>query len=253
MSYRIKPEQKPGLAGEGQFLSGMDHVLAAVEQHRRTVLLGLASVLVASVAIGTAVWYYQGQAATAFELHHQAMQRYLDRPADKPAQADANLKQAIELYRQIVDQYPRSPVAPLALYQLGNALVQANDLAAAIEVYRKFTVDYGANKTLLGMVYQRLGFAYLLKGDREEAAKAFAAVLEVPGASNKDQAIFELGKLEESQSRPEAALARYQELTKDYPISPFASEAAVRIKALEVKKTPDAGSAPAPAQTTPSK
>jgi len=242
MSYRIKPEHKTGLAGEGQFLSGMDHFLASVEEHRRTVLLGLAAVVAAAAAIGAAVWYYQNQAAKALDLQRQAMQLYLDRPVDKPAQADDNLKKAIELYRQILDQYPRSPAAPLALYHLGNALVQANNLPAAVEVYRKFTQDYGANKNLLGLVYQRLAFAHLLNGDREQATKAFLAVLEVPGASNKDQAIFELGKLEESQSRPEGALARYQELTKDYPLSPFASEASVRIKALEVKKAPEPGS-----------
>lgn len=258
-SYRIKPDSKTGLAGDGQFLSGMDHFLGTIEEHRRTVLLGLVALLVAAAAIGAAVWYYHGQSAKAFELQRQAMQLYLDRPADKPAKADENLKNAIGLFQQVVEQYPRSPVAPLALYHLGNALVQANDLAAAVEVYRKFTVDYGANKNLLGMVYQRLGFAHLLNGDRDQATKALSAVLEVPGASNKDQAIFELGKLEESQSRPEGALARYQELTKDYPLSPFASEAAVRIKALEVKKAPEAGSQqgsappPAPPKSDPSK
>jgi tetratricopeptide (TPR) repeat protein len=95
------------------------------------------------------------------------------------------------------------------------------------------------------MVYQRLGYAYLLKGDADQAAKAWSAAVEVPGALNKDQALFELGKLEESQSRPEGALARYQDLMKTYPNSPFTGEAAVRIKALEAKKSPpDAGSAP---------
>jgi outer membrane protein assembly factor BamD (BamD/ComL family) len=70
-------------------------------------------------------------------------------------------------------------------------------------------------------------------------------VLDVDGALNKDHTLFELAKLEESQSRPEGAAARYQELMKGYPNSPFAGEAAVRIKALEAKKTP-AESAPSP-------
>jgi tetratricopeptide (TPR) repeat protein len=129
----------------------------------------------------------------------------------------------------------------MALYHLGNALVQANDLTGAIEAYKQYIATSGSNKVLLGLVYQRLGFVHLLNGDRDQAVKAFSAILEVPGSLNKDQAIFELGKLEESQSRPEGALARYQDLTKSYPNSPFASEAAVRIKALEVKKAPDAG------------
>jgi hypothetical protein len=87
----------------------------------------------------------------------------------------------------------------------------------------------------------------LIKGDRDQAAKALSAVLEIPGALNKDNVLFELAKLEESQSRPEGAVAHYQNLMKDYPNSPFASEAAIRVKVLEPKKPADgAVSQPAP-------
>ena len=69
--------------------------------------------------------------------------------------------------------------------------------------------------------------------------------------------------MEESQSRPEGALAHYQDLMKNYPNSPFTSEAAVRVKVLEVKKSPDspptgatapsAASAPASPPESPAK
>ena len=117
---------------------------------------------------------------------------------------------------------------------------------------------YGANVSLLGLVHQKLGYAYLLKGDRDQAAKAYSTILEIPGSLNRDHALFELARLEESQSRPEGALAHYQDLMKNYPNSPFTSEAAIRVKVLEVKKSSEAtptvpvSSAPAPAQTTPS-
>lgn len=241
MSYRIRLDQKDGTPGEAQLLSSMDRFLVTVQENRAKVLAGLVALLVVLAAIGGAVWYGQRQADEAFELSRQAMVLSLDRPADKPAVADENLKKAINLYRQVIEQHPRSPVAPMALYNLGNALVQANDLPGAVEAYKRYIATYGSNKVMLGLVYQRLAFVHLLNGDREQAVKAFSAIMEVPGALNKDQAIFELGKLEESQSRPEGALARYQDLTKNYPNSPFASEAAVRIKALEVKKSPDVG------------
>ncbi|MER3425099.1 MAG: hypothetical protein C4293_19595, partial [Nitrospiraceae bacterium] len=60
-----------------------------------------------------------------------------------------------------------------------------------------------------------------------------------------------LGKLEETHSRPEGALARYQELMKDFPNSPFTGEAAVRIKALEAKKNPETPAAGSPAGSMP--
>jgi TolA-binding protein len=117
---------------------------------------------------------------------------------------------------------------------------QANDLPAAIETYQRFMLLYGNQSPLAGLVQQRLAYSYLLKGDRDQAAKAFADIVERPGALLKDQALFELARLEESQSRPEGALARYQELIKTYPTSPFASEATIRTKVLDVKPTKDA-------------
>jgi TolA-binding protein len=200
-------------------------------------------------------WYDHRQAQQAVELERQATKLYLDQPIDQPVVAEEHLKKAIELYRQIVTDYPRAPVTPVAVFRLGNALAQAKDAAGALETYTRYIRHYGVNKQLLGLVYQRLGYVHLVQGDREQAVKAFTAVLDVPEASNKDQVLFELGKLEETLSRPEGALARYQELMKAYPNSPFASEAAVRMKALEVKKMPEAldpGSGTTPASPSPS-
>jgi outer membrane protein assembly factor BamD (BamD/ComL family) len=248
MSYRIKIAPKSHGTDEAQLRSGMEHLLDALQEYRRAIGMALA-VLIIAVALLLAVgWYEHRQGQQALELERQATKFYRDRPPNQPERAGTNLKQAIELYRRIVNDYARAPVTGVALYQLGNALAQANDTAGAIEAYKRYSMNYGNNKTLLGLVYQRLAYTYLVQGDREQAVKAFSAVLEVPGALNKDQVLFELGKLEETLSRPEGALARYQELMKAYPNSPFASEAAVRIKALEVKKTPgESGSGEPPA------
>ena len=104
------------------------------------------------------------------------------------------------------------------------------------------------------MVLQRLGYAYLIKGDQDAATKVFTTALEMPGTLNKDQVLYELGKIEEAQSRPEGALARYQDLSKTYPNSPFAGEAAVRAKALEMKTSsaPVTGASSSPARQVPS-
>jgi tetratricopeptide (TPR) repeat protein len=243
MSYRIKVGSKSPPTDEAQLLNRMERLAFLVQEHRQGIWVGVTVLLAAVAAVAAIIWVDHRNAEQALNLNAQAMRLYLDRPPDQRVKADENLKQTIKVFRQLVEQYPRVPSAPLTLYYLGNALVQVNDLGGAIEAYKKFIVLYGANRTLLGLVYQRLGYAYLLNGDRDQAVKAFVAVLDldVVGAFNKDHALFELGKLEETQSRPEGALARYQELTKGYPTSPLASEAAVRIKALQVKREHESG------------
>ncbi|MBI5777077.1 MAG: tetratricopeptide repeat protein [Nitrospirae bacterium] len=241
MSYRIKHEAKTIHADEAHLLSGMEHLLIWLEQNRRSVLIGVLVAALAIAAVVGALWYDARQDEAAADLYQQAAQLSLDRPADNAAKAEDNLKQAIALYRRVVEEHPRSRSAQLALFQLGNALVQINDVKGGIEAYSKYVATYGTNAMMLGLVHQRLAYAHLLNGDREAAVKAFLNVVALPGTLNKDHVLFELGKLEESLARPEGALAHYQDLVKVFPNSPLAGEAAVRMKALEAKKTPASG------------
>ena len=254
MSYRIKVPAKVDPLDEAHLLTGVERFLLVLQEQRRAVLVGLGVLLVAAAVVAGVIWYDYQATLKARELDQEATLHYVNRPVDDPKKSHEQLAQAINLYKQVVDQYPRSPVAPLALFHLGNAQVLANGVDAGIETYKRFMLLHGSNTSLLGLVQQRMAYAYLVKGDRDQAVKAFTGILEIPGALNKDHVLFELAKLEESQSRPEGALAHYQDLMKNYPNSPFTSEAAVRVKVLEVKKSPEspaAAATPAPAVTVP--
>lgn len=243
MSYRIKVPPRSLPVDEAHLVSGLEHWLFSLKDYRRPIAVGVLLVVLAAGIVGGVLWYDAQTASKALALEREATLHYLNRPSDDPQKADANLKEAIALYKRVVEEYPRTPSAPLALFSLGNAYLQANEVDAAIDAYKRYILMYGNNASLLGLVHQKLGYAYQLKGDRDQAAKAFATILEIPGSLNRDHALFELARLEEAQSRPEGALAHYQELTKSYPTSPFANEAAVRVKALDVKKSSEAPSA----------
>ena len=250
MSYRIKVPTKTLQVDEAHFLSGLEHQLHRLQEYRRPLLVGLAVLLLAAAAVGGVFWMDRQASQKAQGLEREATNFLAARSTGDPKNADNLLKQAIAKYREVVEQYPRTATAPLAMFHLGNAQVQANDVAAAIETYQRFLLLYGGNPALAGLVQQRLAYSYLLKGDREQAAKAFAAIVESPGALLKDQALFELARLEESQSRPEGALAHYQELIKNYPNSPFTSEATIRTKVLDVKSKEASPPPPPPAPSS---
>ncbi len=245
MTYRIKVPAKTLQVDEAHFMSGVEHSLVRLQEYRRPLLVGVGVLLLAVAVVGGVFWIDRQASVKAQDLEREATRLFLSRPIGDPKKADELLKQAIGQYRQVLEQYPRSPSAPLAQFHLGNALVQANDLPGAIEAYKKFIVLYGSQPSMVGLIQQRLAYAYLLKGDRDQAVKAFTAILEMPDALNKDQALFELARLEESQSRPEGALAHYQELIKSYPNSPYTSEATVRTKILHPENAPGSSAAPA--------
>ncbi len=251
MSYRIKVPTRTLEIDEAHLVSGLEHVLFRLQDYRKPLLVGLAVLILAVLVVGGVFWFDRQASQNAQDLEREATRLFMTRPVADPAKSDAALKAAIEKYRQVVDQYPRTASAPLALFHLGNALMQANDQAGAIETYQRFIMLYGSQPMLVELARQRLAYAYLLKGDRDQAVKTFASIVESPGALNKDQALFELARLEEAQSRPEGALAHYQELVKSYPTSPYTNEAMVRTKMLDTKQQTEPPSAAPAASTKP--
>jgi outer membrane protein assembly factor BamD (BamD/ComL family) len=220
--------------------------MLGLASYRWSILVGFLLLLLTGGGI-FGVFYYDAQnAGKAQDLEREATIHLFTRAANDPQKAAANLNEAIALYKRVVGEYPRTPAAPLAQFSLGNAYLQSNDLASAIESYNRFISTYGSHVSLLGLVHQKLGYAYLLKGDVDQAAKAYSTILEIPGAMNRDYALFELARLEESRSRTDEAVKHYQDLMKTYPNSPLTSEAAMRVKVIEAKKTPD----PSPTATT---
>jgi outer membrane protein assembly factor BamD (BamD/ComL family) len=254
MTYRIKVPARTLEVDEAHILSGLEHQLERLQEYRRPLLVGLAVLLLAAAVILGVFWMDRQASEKAQALEREADRLLAARSTADPKNADKILKEALAKYREVVEQYPRTAAAPLAMFHLANAQAQANDLPAAIDTYQRFMVLYGGNQALAGLVQQRLAYSYLLKGDREQAAKAFTAIVETPGALLKDQALYELARLEESQSRPDGALAHYQELIKTYPTSPFTSEATIRTKVLDVKsKGASPPASPAAPAAAPSK
>jgi outer membrane protein assembly factor BamD (BamD/ComL family) len=247
MTYRIKVPPRTLPVDEAHLVSGLEHWMLGLANYRWSILVGVVLLLLMGGGIWGVFWYDAQNASKAQDLEREATIHLFARPINDPQKAAANLKEAIVLYKRVVDEYPRTPTAPLAQFSLGNAYLQSNDLASAIEVYNRFISTYGSNVALLGLVHQKLGYSYLLKGDLDQAAKAYSTILEIPGAMNKDYALFEVARLEENRSKPDEALKHFQDLMKTYPNSPLASEAAMRVKVIEAKKTLD----PSPAAATP--
>ena len=254
MSYRIKVPPRTLPVDEAHLVSGLEHWVLGLQRYRWSIIVGFILLLVTAGGIWGVFWYDAQNASKAQELEREATLHLFTRPGNDPQKAAANVNEAIAIYKKVLEEYPRTPTAPLAQFSLGNAFLQVNNLDSAIDSYKRFISTYGSNSSLLGLVHQKLGYAYLLKGDVDQAAKTYSAILEIAGSMNRDYALFELARLEENRSRPDDALKHYQDLIKTYPDSPLTSEAAVRVKVLEAKKTSEpAATTAAPTSLAPTK
>jgi outer membrane protein assembly factor BamD (BamD/ComL family) len=236
MGYRIRDTNPSFPSEHPELLSRSERIWLFAEQHRGAVIMGALLFCAAAVAIGVIFWWQHQQEQKALVLEHRAAQLYLDRSLDEPDKAKENLSKAITLYEEILEEYPRSSSAELSWYFLGNARAEGENYPGAIEAYEKYISSFRNNPALLGLVFQRLGSTYILNGQRQKGMEAYSQALNVTGALNKDQIIFEMAKLEEAEDQTEQALTHFKLLQDQYPASPYVNEAIMRIRVLEPPK-----------------
>ena len=238
MAYKIRDvSTKPTMIDQTAHLSGKERVFFFVEQNRKAILGGVLLVVVAMIALGTVVWLEKEKSREALVLEGQAQSLYIDRSFEDQEQTKENLGKASKLYRQILAEYPRTTSARLSLFLLGNTLMEQDDLPGAMKAYQQFLDQNRGDDMLVGLVSQRLAYAHLVNGDQESAVERFSQILSLPNALNKDQALFELAKLEEAGEDTENALSYYKQLVEEYPASPYTNEASLRIKVLAPEET----------------
>lgn len=233
MSFKIKDPDRRLALENPIFMSKTERAWLFAEEHRSAIIGGTLALCLIAAGLGGLFWYQHDQNRQAMTLQLEAAALYLDRPLDDLEQSKQNLDKAITLFQQVLQQYPSSPSTDLAQYFIGNARVEQQDYPAAISTYQTYIQNHQPNPILLGLVYQRLGSAYLLNKDRSKAMEAFTTVLDMPGAANKDQVLFELAKMELAENSNDQALSYYKRLLEHYDFSPYAGEAALQVKALE--------------------
>lgn len=242
MAYKIRvATRKQQLKKPDEFISTVDWVGEQIQKRAKLfwTVFGLLGVIGAGIG---GYWFYQHQQENrASALEFQGSQYFRQQPpVDEKATAaskEENYKKAIEEYQKTIQNYPGTPSAIIAHLYLGNAYMELKDFDSAVSAYRSILDKKPLNDIMAGLVYQRLGYAYLAKNNVEDARKAFESVDHLTGAMNKDQVDYELGRVNETLGKKEEAIKRYQEIVKQYSDSLFLAEAQQRLTALGVTET----------------
>ena len=242
--FKIRKEKAP-VANVAHMAGSMSHVADAARENLTWMMAGIAAAVIVTIAIGGYYWLRQHENTAAEELLHHGMAMLSQASPAAPLPRPDQMQQAVETFRKVIAEYPRSSAAPQAAYMLGNVLSDLKDWEGATKAYQEFTNRHGDHTSLIPLVYQRLAYAQLSQGKLDEAQTTFQMIAKMSSAPNKDHALYELARINEALQRPEGALAYYRELIKDHPHSPYTEEATIRIKTLDAKKaTPPSATAP---------
>ena len=106
----------------------------------------------------------------------------------------------------------------------------------ALMAYQAFAKKYSGDKFLLGLVYQRLGYAYEAVGRRDDAVKAFeqSESLIGPGVST-----VELARLYEAAGNIAEAQKKYKQIADKLAGTTWAMEAMGKVQKITPPPMPE--------------
>lgn len=226
--HTIKKQTYAGRKQAEPQIHGLLHTVSAIyEQNRQMILSAAVAILALLTAIGGWSLYRASTESKASAMLARALENY--------GVGQPDYGRSLELFRDVEKKYSGTLSAAIARYSIGNSLMGMGRVKEAVDEYRVFVKQYGSNKDLLGLAYQRMGYAYLDLGNKEESVKAFESAEALLGPG---MATAELAKLYEKMGRNDEAKKKYALLVDKLPGTELSAEAQKNISAEAAETRP---------------
>jgi len=142
------------------------------------------------------------------------------------------LKKSVKLYEEITERFPKTTVAPIALFKAGNIHIQMKEYDLAEKYYTALlSAPTNAGK-MIPLVHLKMGYLKRLQGNATSAIDHFRKAYEMEGTSTKDYAGFETARSLEQADRKQEATEVYRKISEEFIQSPWGLEAKARLLLL---------------------
>ena len=135
-------------------------------------------------------------------------------------------EQATAYHQRLLEEFPKSPQRPDAMYALAVAAQDSSEHQRAEKLFQSFLSEYPQHELRAEMLL-RYGEVLLATGQMDAAKQRFAEAAAAPGFSMADHAAMRVGACLESSRDYSAAAAYYVTFSKQFPESKFLPGAAL--------------------------
>lgn len=206
----------------------------SVEQHARSVVIGVGALVVLGAAIAGGIWYSRSREADA-QLKLSAALRALNAPvtedggvAGQAAAAYATRRQKYDevarLAGVVLTEHPSSTASKWASYYKAFAQKELGDYPGALQTVGALALDQeeflaSSAKFLQGQIHEA-------QGDTAGALEIYTSLAaSAPQRFPVDMALMSQARILEAQGKSEEARDVYRRVIQEFPDSPFAREA----------------------------
>ena len=216
--------KKPADAEEN-VKSKLAHLQDTLKERQKTVLKYGAIILVVVFAVTGFLFYTYSSQQKAKELEYEAYKVYYNVYQKQPLSREEQYKKALDIFRKAYD----TRKSPVALFYIAGCYYEIGQYDDALNALKEFAQRYSNEKRFIPLIYQKMAMVYLRKGNINEAMNAIDSMYNLKGDIYKDLALIEYARLLEREGKIEEAKKKYEELTTQFPDSPFSDEAKTKL------------------------
>ena len=150
---------------------------AKVTEYVKENLNQIASIASVILIIAAGIFYWQYSSLTAEKDSFSSFSRALttmSQDVKTEAEREVISQQALEMFKSVVEQYPKIKTGTASLYYSGNCSLTLNNYDEAIDYYNQFLEKSDKSFVYLrALAYEGLGYAYEGKGEFTKAIDWF--------------------------------------------------------------------------------
>ena len=150
---------------------------AKVTEYVKENLNQIASIASVILIIAASIFYWQYKSLKAEKDSFSAFSRALitmSQDVKTEAEREVLSQQALEMFKSVVEKYPKTKTGAASLYYSGNCSLTLNNYDEAIDYYNKFLGKSDKSFVYLrALAYEGLGYAYEGKGEFAKAIEWF--------------------------------------------------------------------------------
>jgi predicted Zn-dependent protease len=226
-----KKIRKKTVVREEEVTSKIQKKLNVIKERQRILVYILAALGIAVVLAVLFMFISSSARKDAYSYEMEAYDYYYQSVISLTMTDEERWNKALELFQKSSEAKP----TPAVLFFTGNCYFNLGDYENAVTVYSTFIQKYGDEELILPLVYQKLTSAYLKQGKSDDAMKSLGNLAAFKNGIFRDSALILEARNHESAGEQDEALRKYDEIIKQFPTSPWASEAQARVKAEEEK------------------
>lgn len=215
----------------------------------------IAGMIVIAIAISVGWIFYQKKInnkalaleAKTFKLHataqSEAVSNSSDSAADDAAQAGNPYQEALELYQEIIEQYPGTESANRALYLTGSIEYELGNYEQAGEYFSTYIEKYPKGSLLI-QAQENIGYIFEQQGKYQQALEQFRNLEAKIPQAKKAQILLAIGRNYETLENVDEAISTYQQIVDSSTSFSWKNKAKERLDILKAgKETPPAETA----------